>query len=476
MSTHETGSSNARYMDGIAFRNIDVEEIARAVRSTDPVGLGVDRIARRLETSMQNRQAGFHNGQPISLLLASGIHGEPEVVARAIAEALIGRDIGGAPLIRIQAEHYIGEGDLLTPLLGPAIEGASPPLLEKSELFEPYIFNRVGRELQPLNAIMQRLDVAMQGAYAQGQQASQDGDRTTVERIQEVTLPGLLELRQEAMQSRSKLYDDISPNFAVIYVSGLEHLIEANGSQDAQAFRQLLQRMFVDGYAEIRDVGKTYLQDCIVIGSFQSDDAARNADESSQDAFQRIVELLSESVTGRELIDDFGGERSLIVLDAPTEESQRGRLLQKLTDVQQKLANNFGVELTWTEEAVAYVLKKSANPDSEGHFPSSRLDARFDETVLGSIAGLVNLGKLAEGMLLELAPIGNAVGLHVVTDNVSEDAEPISSDAIREIFSRETPLVIALTPEVLKIQKGIVDLMESDPADEEDKTGAGLYL
>ncbi len=474
MSEPTTESKDPRYVEGIAFRHIDPKTIASAVRATDPVGSGADRLARRLIRSMENRQAGFHDGQPVSLLLASGIHGEPEAVARAIAEALIGRDMDGAPLIHIRAEQYIGQGDLLTPLLGPATNGGSFPLLHEMQLFSPYVLNRIGRELRPLSEIIQNLEASIQMAIAQGQQAVQVGDRTTAEKTQEITLPGLVALRQQALEKREELYEEIAPNFAVIYVSGLEHLIEANGAQSAQAFRQLLQRMCVDGYAEIRGMAKTQLQDCLVIGSFQSVEAAKGDDETSQDTFRRIISMLSESATGREIIDDFGGERSIIVLEAPTEESQRGRLVQKLTNVQQKLADNFQVALTWSDEAIAYVLEKAADPDREGHFPSSRLDARFDETVLGLIASLVNVGGLAEGMILELAMVENIVGLQVTTANVPEGAEPISGDAIREIFSRETPLSVEATPEVLEIQKKMKELMKAVPESEDDT--AGLYL
>lgn len=469
---------NKRFREGIALRHVDAESIAHAVRSVDPIGSGTDRLARRLQNGIENRKAGFHNGRPLTLLLASGFGGEPDLIARAIAEAVIGRDLDGAPLVEIQAEHYIGEGDLLGPLLGPPKQGDVAPLLDERRLFSPYVLNRKGREIQPLRQFMQRVEgEILPMLNAQGQQAQQQKNTQRLAKLQGEIFPGVMEIYQEAQSRLGELYQEVSPRMAVIYISGLEHIVAAHGSRNAQAFRQLLMRMCADGYAEVRGSGKTALQDCIIIGSYASMDPLGSDGASSQEIFQKIVGELYATPIGEEILSSFGGERSLIVVEPPTEESQRIRLEEKIADLEQKLLDHFGISLGWHSEVVAAILARAKDPDRKGHYPSSRLDARFDELVLGSLADLVNGEHVYQGCHIGFTLIdGMPKAMVDATDPRPSDAEAITPDAIREVFSRETAITFHVSDEVKSLNERLYQLLEEDPAKDDDTTQSGLYL
>ena len=465
-----------RYGEGIAMRALDATHVANAVRNIHPDGSGTDRIARRLKTAIESRQAGFHNGRPITLLLATGLLNEPELIAEAVAEAVIGRDLDGAPLIEIQAEHYIGEGDLLEPLLGPTQQGAAPALLDEQRLFSPYVFNTKGRELFPLRQITTRIQGnIMPVLQAQLGQAQQSGDRTTFEKIQTEKIPAVAAVFQEVLVRIEEIHAETRPPLAVILISGLEHLVAANGSRDARAFRQLLMRMCA-GYADTRNGERTTLQDCIIIGSLQSADLDSWSEKTSQDAFQELIAHLNDSATGRELLRAFGGERSVVMLDAPTEASQRLRLEAKIEALETDLQEHFNVSIVWHEDVRNAVLERVQDPDRQGRFPNSRLNARFEELILGSIAKLINAGLLYSGGQIGFT-LQNGEPFAVVdaTDPAPPDTDPISPDALRSIFSRETPTTFESSEEARAYLQRLGEILEDEPPGEEP-VSPGQYL
>ena len=449
----------------------NIDEVLDAIRQTNPGDAGTERFIARLGEKIRIRNAGFpahlavtnghgaNSAPPIAFLVIGEPRAEFERLFLALGNSFIGKPAQGRPSItRIDCPNFADQGlsgrAWLVGSMNPEETGGFIPFLWPVQLRGPDVFSHAGTELLPLERVGKELNYAAGNELYARHKGEELKDLTT--RLQDAV---------------GEIIEKYTPYRSVVVLTSIEFAPPWLIGLALSAIR--------DGLVDTTS-GPSYFENAIVLLTMRDPDCALRDNETPTERFRRIREKIWSDPRYQNLLEVLRDDR-VIVIDPPTRNAQAKRRDLTLGEIIKTFAEDFAVELSFTQGFTEFLLDEVENPTNPALYPDGRLEEMCMRYVIEPIAEKLSDGELRRNGMIRLMITPNGQnGRRVVPKVAPPDPEnpgsKITPEEVAKSFGPDPELLKPpMTEQAQEFHDELHEIMRDAEA-EEQKNVHGQYV